>query len=106
MIKVKILKKNNSISKITINGHADYDLVGKDIVCSAVSSIVITTINGIIEIDSEAIKYSENQDQLEIEILKKDLVIDKLIVNMVNLLMELSEKYPKNIMIKEGVSNE
>ena len=36
-------------SNISISGHALYNDFGKDIVCSAVSSIVITTVNGILE---------------------------------------------------------
>ena len=47
---IKVLKKENQIEII---GHSDYDNLGKDIVCSAVSSIVTTTINGIISIDSD-----------------------------------------------------
>ena len=52
MIKVEI--ENN---KIEIKGHANYDDYGKDIVCASVSSIVITTINAIIEFDPESIYY-------------------------------------------------
>ena len=52
MIKVEI--ENN---KIEIKGHSNYDDYGKDIVCASVSSIVITTINAIIEFDPESIYY-------------------------------------------------
>ena len=90
-------------NKIEIKGHALYDDYGKDIVCSAVSSIVITTINGIISIDNEAIYYENKNDKLVLEIKKDDLVTRKLIDNMIELLTELSKNYPKNIKIKEGV---
>ena len=39
--------------------HAMYDDFGKDIVCSSVSSIVITTVNAIERIDNESISYTE-----------------------------------------------
>ena len=87
---------------ILITGHALYDDIGRDIVCSAVSSIVITTINGILKIDKSAIKY-DNNDGIKIQIVKKDKVTLDLIDNMMDLLNELSDKYPKNIKIKEGV---
>ena len=48
---IKVLKKG---SIIKISGHANYDEKGKDIVCASVSSIVITTINAIIEIDHDS----------------------------------------------------
>ncbi len=96
MIKVLISK-----NKIIISGHADYDFNGKDIVCASVSSIVITSVNGILEIDRDAIKYIEEKDILTIEILKEDVIVRKLINNMINLLKELSCNYPKNINVRE-----
>ena len=89
--------------KISITGHALYEDFGKDIICSSVSSIVIATINGIISIDEDAIKYDLSKKGLEIEILKTDNVTLKLIDNMIELLTKLSKDYPKNIRIKEGV---
>ncbi len=97
---ILITKKDNLIS---ISGHALYADYGKDIVCSAVSSIVITTINGIISINDKALKYDLKKDGLEIEILLKDNVTLKLIDNMLDLLTDLSKNYPKNIQVKEGV---
>ena len=96
---IQVEKKENSI---LITGHALFDDYGKDIVCSAVSSIVITTINGILKIDKSAIKY-DNKDGIKIQVLKKDKITLDLIDNMMDLLNELSDKYPKNIKIKEGV---
>ena len=98
MIKVSV-KKNT----IEITGHSDYDTIGKDIVCSAVSSIVTTTINGIISIDSEAIYYEYYSDKMLIEVKKNDEIILKLIDNMLDLLKSLSKDYPKNIKVKESV---
>ena len=96
MIKVYVEKK-----KIEITGHSNYDIVGKDIVCSAVSSIVTTTINGIISIDEKAISYSYKNDKMTISNLKKDEITNKLLNNMLDLLKSLSKDYPKNIQVKE-----
>lgn len=98
MIKVEVLK-----NVIEIKGHSDYDTLGKDIVCSAVSSIVTTTINGIISIDKNAITYNYNDDVMHIEIIKNDNVTNKLIDNMIDLLKSLSKDYPKNIQVKERI---
>ncbi|MBQ8891669.1 MAG: ribosomal-processing cysteine protease Prp [Bacilli bacterium] len=95
-----IVKKE--FSKISITGHSMYDDFGRDIVCSAVSSIIITTINGILKIDDKALAVHE-QDGIEIEVLKEDKVTLSLIENMLEELKELESKYPKNIKIKEGV---
>lgn len=94
MIKVEI--ENN---KIEIKGHANYDDYGKDIVCASVSSIVITTINAIIEFDPESIYYEDLNNRILIKKLKDDDITNKLINNMIELLEELEESYKDNIKI-------
>lgn len=94
MIKVEI--ENN---KIEIKGHANYDDYGKDIVCASVSSIVITTINAIIEFDPESIYYEDLNNRILIEKLKNDNITNKLINNMIELLEELEKSYKDNIKI-------
>ena len=97
---IKVLKKDNIIS---ISGHAMYADYGKDIVCSAVSSIIITTINGILTMNDQAITYKNKTDGIEIEIKSFDDVTLKLIDNMIQLLTKLSNDYPKNLKVKEGI---
>ena len=63
MIKVDLSKDK----LITVSGHSGYEEAGKDIVCASVSSIVITTINAIIEIDSDAIDYSDLDNKIIIK---------------------------------------
>ena len=95
---IKVIKKGN---RIDIKGHALFDKYGKDIVCAAVSSIVITTVNGILSIDEDSIKYSDSVGYVSIDILKDDKVVNLLILNMMNLLKELEMQYNKNIKVEE-----
>ena len=90
---ITIEKKNNIIN---FKGHSGYAESGKDIVCASVSCIVITTINAIKMIDKDAIEYTDN-GVLTIKILKDNDIVNKLIDNMLNLLDELIEQYPKNV---------
>lgn len=94
MIKVEV-KKN----KIEIKGHSGYDDYGKDILCASVSSIVITTINALIDIDPESILYEDSNDKMIIEVLKDDEITKKLINNMICLLEELQNDYKDYIKI-------
>ena len=94
MIKVEL--KDNLI---TIKGHAGYDDKGKDIVCASVSSIVITTINAIIEINPDAIDYSDLDNELIIRKLKEDETVNKLLNNMILLLENLEKDYKDYIKI-------
>lgn len=95
MIKVDLSKDK----LITVSGHSGYEEAGKDIVCASVSSIVITTINGIIEIDQDAIDYSDLDNKIIIRILKEDEVVNKLIKNMILLLEQLENDYKDYIKI-------
>ena len=98
MIKVKLEKENAKYKKITMTGHANHDEYGKDIVCAAASSIVITSVNAILKIDEKAITVNDD-DGLEIVVNTYDYVVEVLISNMIDLLKELKEQYKENIKI-------
>ena len=100
MIKVRIVKNNNIIESIHCNGHANYADYGKDIVCASFSTMIITTINAILEIDKNAISYTDSND-LKIINIKKDNITNSLLKNLVNMIYELKTNYDKNIDIKE-----
>ena len=100
MIRVEINKKNNVIESIHCIGHAGYANYGKDIVCASFSTMIITTINAILEFDKEAISYTDTND-LKIINIKKDNITNGLLNNLVQMMRELRENYDKNINIKE-----
>ena len=86
--------------KIAISGHAMYDDYGKDIVCSAASSIVTTTVNGILALDKGSLSYMISKKGISIDIKNEDATTQILIGNMVSLLKELEKNYPANIEVK------
>lgn len=92
-----MIKVENKCDYIKIYGHANFDTLGKDIVCASVSSIIYTTVNGLLNINQKSIKFSDNDEYMKIEILSNDDITLKLITNMIEMLKELSRKYPKNI---------
>lgn len=47
MIQAKVVRKNGHYKKFMIDGHAGYAEAGEDIVCAAVSALVINAINSI-----------------------------------------------------------
>jgi uncharacterized protein YsxB (DUF464 family) len=96
-----MIKVSYNDKYIKISGHANFNKYGNDIVCASVSSIVYTTINGILNINENAIKYVDDKD-ITIEIISNDIVTKKLINNMFDLLNDLEEQYPKNLNISKG----
>ena len=86
---------------IKVSGHANFDSKGKDIVCASVSSIIYTTINGLLSLDNDCIKFNDEKD-LTIEIIKKTSTVEVLLKSMFDLLKDLEKQYPKNIKISKG----
>ena len=99
MIKVNCVVSNGLIEKVSIKGHADYDTLGKDIVCAAVSSIVTTSINNIIALEESTIKYDTKEGNVCITVLRNSDVTNKLLNVLIDMLKELATDYPQNIKI-------
>ncbi len=100
MIQVKVVKEKSKFRKISILGHAMYDDYGKDIVCSACSSIVTTTVNGILALEKDSISYLVGKKGMTIDIKSDQKTTQVLIQNMVSLLKELEGNYPDNIEVQ------
>lgn len=99
MIKVKLNNDGNYIKEITITGHANYDIYGKDVVCASVSATVLTTVNGIMAIDDSIILVSFLKDKVNINVKRNDNVCQILLNNMISCLKEIEKEYPKNMKI-------
>ena len=102
MIRVTIKRESQAIKEITIKGHANFSNFGSDIVCASVSSIVITSVNAMLRVNETCLKYQEENGYLNLKVVKENHIIEILIINMIELLKELEQKYPKNIIIREG----
>jgi uncharacterized protein YsxB (DUF464 family) len=99
MIKVKINYDGNVIKGFKVSGHANYDEYGKDIVCASVSTVVITSINLALKLDEKSVVVTDKPGLIEASILKRDDVINKIFINMKDMLVELQKDYSKNIKI-------
>ena len=62
-----MIKINIQNDEITIKGHSGYAEAGSDIVCASVSSIAITTVNALLSIDEDCIKYKENEKTIIVQ---------------------------------------
>lgn len=105
MIRITIFEKDEQVQRLVVKGHAGYAKEGSDIVCSAVSSIVITSVNAILRLDAQAITYEEKEGFISIEVLTHGNVVDTLILNLIELLKELEKQYRNNVKINKEVSS-
>ena len=68
MIKVSIYKSSDGICNgFEMDGHAGYAEHGHDIVCAAVSALVINTINSIEQFTKDRFDYQEDEESGHIE---------------------------------------
>ncbi|MCI8575000.1 MAG: ribosomal-processing cysteine protease Prp [Bacilli bacterium] len=97
MISIKIKKQENLIKEVDLLGHALYDDYGKDIVCAGVSAILTTTVNAALKINIKSLTYHQKKDAFQMIIISEDETTQQLVQNMIDLLAELANNYPKNI---------
>ncbi len=103
MIKIILKYNQTKIVKVIIKGHAKYDEFGKDIVCAAVSTTVLTTANAIIKIDPLSLTCLEEASYLEMIINYHNDITKSLIDNMISILKEIKNDYPKHLQITKEV---
>ena len=100
MTKAKFFYENNLFSKLEISGHSGYAEYGLDIVCSGISSAVLTSIN---LIDKYTKNYQLEQDDkkgyLCFEIYELNEHINLIIDNLIEILEQIESSYPKNLKI-------
>lgn len=101
MIKVEFTRnKQNEIIKVKVSGHSGYDDIGKDIVCSAVSTAMYVTI-GILQKINQDMKYFENEKEaiMQIELIKTDKFTNNVMDNLQEVLESIASDYPDFIQI-------
>jgi len=108
MINVSIYKNaENLITGFTLSGHADYSEYGSDIVCSAVSVLVINTINSIENFTSDKFRLEQDEKKGFIEFYvvssisnNTNLLLSSLALGLDGIENEYTNKYIKIKQIK------
>ena len=107
MTKITFYTKSNKYIGFKSEGHAGYEERGKDIVCSAISSITQTCALGIIEVLKLNPKYEVNEEngylQLRLPENVDEVLFEKaqvLFKTTYLALKDLSKGYPSNIKVE------
>lgn len=111
MTKIRFIYNGNLIKGFAMNGHAEFDSSGKDILCSALSATSQMTINGIadwigIDMDDDVLRQDQPSGKL-IMILPEGyyehVVVQQLFKSFEMYMEELETLYPQNISIRKKV---
>lgn len=108
MINISIYKNaENLITGFKLSGHADYSQYGSDIVCAAVSALVINTINSIENFTSDqfSLDQDENKGFIEFHVVSKissngNLLLSSLALGLHGVAEEYTDKYIKLVQVK------
>ena len=101
MIQVAFFKQEGDLVGFEASGHAGYDVYGRDIVCAAVSGILLTTLDGIQSVVGvqPSVRRNDESGYLRVmlpfhleEAVKHDACL--LIRSAENGLRSISEQYP------------
>ena len=94
------VKKNESLYEINISGHSGYDTIGKDIVCSSVSSSFILSVILLHKLNSymNIITY-ESIPMMNVKIKNYTEIDEKVLDNLIDCLKSVSSQYKKYLKI-------
>lgn len=96
MIKYSIKEESNTIKEMVVKGHANFDQSGKDIVCAAVSSAIIITVNALkhLKIDNN-VNFEVKEGYFKLNVLSNEKIVIGLLENLKYALTDLEKQYPK-----------
>ncbi|MEY8755454.1 ribosomal-processing cysteine protease Prp [Peribacillus frigoritolerans] len=110
MVKVEITRSisDGNIMSYRSEGHADYDVHGKDIVCAGVSAVTFGTFNSIESLVGIVPKHTIDHGYLEVNIPgkmepKTSEQVQLLLESMVVMLNTIQESYGEFLTIKQTI---
>ena len=94
-----MIKVTSSKKKIKISGHALFSSKGNDLVCAAISAIVIGSINALESFTKEEIKVEDGYVEININhvLTYEDKIRLKMLITEIK---TIAKQYPKNISVK------
>ena len=98
MITIKVRKKNGSYEEFISKGHAGYAEAGQDIVCAAVSALIITTVNSLEKFTDDKFDVQEKDGFVSIDF-RNDLsergmlLMDSLLLGLTEIAGSYNNRY-------------
>lgn len=110
MTKAIFKYSNNLFKSLEVSGHSGYQKSGSDIVCSAISTAVFTTINLIDKkYDKSFYHIIQNEDDgyLFFEMIKYEDIdfINLIFDNLYDMLLDIKKDYQKFLQVKKENNN-
>lgn len=93
------IKRKGQEALLEVQGHADYDIYGKDIVCASISTALIFTANLIekLNLGYNIMDLVCEEGYFRLQIKASDRTANAVFENLEDTLEEISKQYPKNL---------
>ncbi len=102
MTNITELYRDDELIGFRIEGHANYSIPGRDIVCAAVSSLTINTINCLLQIGGVQPVVNEDTESINYCVLGKvDVIAHTLLLAAHIGYKSIAEQYPENVILTE-----
>lgn len=100
------LEEDGWLSWLKVEGHAGFDEKGRDIVCAAVSVLVISLLNGLEKYTSVKPQETVEEGMVECRLPRPEREEDERTARVITSILmdslrEISKTYPENISISE-----
>jgi uncharacterized protein YsxB (DUF464 family) len=101
MILFRVKHENDLITEVNVSGHSNYDVAGRDIVCSAVSTAMYVSL-GLLE--KVCPKYDFHSDEtgatMKLKIIESNEFTEIILDNLVSSIEGVSSDYAKYLKVK------
>lgn len=87
-------------SHYTVEGHASFDEIGKDIVCAGVSSMALLTTFGVERESDGGIEVVEDDGYLDVYVIYPNVITKAFVASFFYAIKDLIRQYPNHIQLK------
>lgn len=102
MTTINILKTNNQVSEIIIEGHSGYGTKGNDIVCSSISSAFYLLVFILDELKVDYFMKDDEEAVAKLVIKEFNSIIRNVLDGSINYYTELEKQYSEHLKVKIG----
>ena len=100
MIQTQFFKSKGFYTAFRIRGHAGYADCGLDIVCAAVTSAVMSVLNGITEFSGAQADVTVSENEIVLNLAERNQIAEVLLCSLKLQLSLIAEQYDGTIQMK------
>ncbi|MFP4177176.1 MAG: ribosomal-processing cysteine protease Prp [Acholeplasmataceae bacterium] len=98
MIRARFTRVDRTIRKVTIRGHAKQNEAGKDIVCAAISTAIIVTMNALERLGrNDRYTCTLEEGYFQVTVNRSDEIVEGLLANLEHTVRDIENDYPKYV---------